>query len=165
MGEPKPFYNLLSVPVRNAYHLNWLTHDDNEILLFSVQSRFFSNGQVLSLLTNDDFNPQQLIPLLKPTLRMKGLLTGAWRLTGTTVEIFNLIDASVKSTLPVVDADTASSRYTFQMTLTLRSRPLGRWNRLDLVAYESVEIASGEAVPVALKHKRPFWFSRVRSYV
>lgn len=50
------------------------------------------------------------------------------------------------------------------MLLDLRSRPLGRWNRLDLRAYESVNIGSGEASPLAIKNERPFWFSKVRSY-
>ena len=50
------------------------------------------------------------------------------------------------------------------MVLDLRSRPLGRWNRLDLRAYDSVRVGSGEAVPLALKNERPFWFSKVKSY-
>jgi hypothetical protein len=33
--------------------------------------RFFPNGQVLSLLANEEHSPQQVIPLLKYTLRMK----------------------------------------------------------------------------------------------
>jgi hypothetical protein len=28
-----------------------------------------------------------------------------------------------------------SARYMFQMTLALRARPLGRWNKLDFVRY------------------------------
>ena len=56
------------------------------------------------------------------------------------------------------------ARYTFQMTLELRSRPLGRWNRLDFQEYESVAVSTGEAVALPLKKERPFWFSKVRSY-
>jgi hypothetical protein len=36
-----------------------------------LTSRFYPNGQVLSLLANEEHTPQQIIPLLKPTLRMK----------------------------------------------------------------------------------------------
>ena len=50
------------------------------------------------------------------------------------------------------------------MTLDLRSRPLGRWNRLALTAYETVAIADGEVTALPLKNERPFWFSKVRSY-
>jgi F-box protein 9 len=63
-----------------------------------------------------------------------------------------------------MDPSGATMRYTFQMILELRSRPLGRWNRLDFVTYDSVSMESGEATPLALKNDRPFWFSKVRSY-
>ncbi|PSR82619.1 hypothetical protein PHLCEN_2v6052 [Hermanssonia centrifuga] len=63
-----------------------------------------------------------------------------------------------------MDASGIPSRYTFQMILELRSRPLGRWNRLDFRTYDTVAIESGEATPLALKNDRPFWFSKVRSY-
>lgn len=50
------------------------------------------------------------------------------------------------------------------MTLDLRSRPLGRWNKLHLQSYDSVNLETGDISPVVLKHERPFWFSKVRSY-
>ena len=56
------------------------------------------------------------------------------------------------------------THYMFVMGLELRSRPLGKWNRLDIESYDSVNLESGDTVPVALKHERPFWFSKVRSY-
>ncbi|EPQ56317.1 hypothetical protein GLOTRDRAFT_74909 [Gloeophyllum trabeum ATCC 11539] len=122
--------------------------------------RFFPNGQVISLLANEEVEPQQVIPLLKPTLRMKGVTVGNWRLEGTTVYITDLIDpASLE-----LNASARSKRYAFQMTLALRSRPLGRWNKLDIAAYETVNIETGETDLLPLKHERPFWFSKVRSY-
>lgn len=102
-------------------------------------------------------------------------MIGTWALHGSTVFVTELTDPSGVNT-----------RYTFQMTLTLRSRPLGRyvhltpytripvlidyfspecrWNRLDFAGYDSVNMESGEAIPLALKHERSFWFSKVRSY-
>jgi len=56
------------------------------------------------------------------------------------------------------------ARYVFDMTLNLRSRPLGRWNKMDIQSYDSVNLETGDIHPVALKHERPFWFSKVRSY-
>ena len=57
-------------------------------------------------------------------------------------------------------------RYSFDMELRLRSRPAGRWNKLDFVRYESVDLSqAGERCDVPLKNERPFWFSKVRSYV
>ena len=55
-------------------------------------------------------------------------------------------------------------RYSFQMTLGLHSRPLGRWNKLELKRYESVQRDNGEVCDLSLKHERVFWFSRVRSW-
>jgi len=101
--------------------------------------------------------PQTVIQSLKPSLRMKGFYIGSWQLSGTMVQITDLIDASGLD-------NWAASKYNFQMTLELKSRPLGRWNRLDFLSYESVNTENGEETPVALKHDRPFWFSKVKSY-
>jgi F-box protein 9 len=65
----------------------------------------------------------------------------------------------------LTDPAAADARHTFQMTLVLRSRPLGRWNRLDFHRYESVNVEDGEVLALPLKKERPFWFSKVRSYV
>lgn len=96
-----------------------------------------------------------------------------------TVVVTNLVDASGKPPLASSPASTAtpgitsalgpsqisySSRYVFQMTLTLRSRPLGRWNKLDFKGYDSVDLQNGDIIPLSLKHERAFWFSKVRSY-
>lgn len=172
-----------------------------DIFLQARHSRFFPDGQVLSLLANEEKRPQEIIPLLKPNLRMKGLFLGQWKLVGTTVHLSHLIDASARFSSPVVEAaqpgvnhtssdDKGSSqgpnssgpnthrrghgssssaqadaaRYTFEMTLNLRSKPLGKWNRMDIQTYDSVNLESGDVHPVALKHERPFWFSKVRSY-
>ncbi|KAL4250876.1 F-box only protein FBXO9/FBXO48 [Abortiporus biennis] len=126
----------------------------SQLITYHRYLRFLPDGQVLSLLANEGLEPQQVISMLKPSLRMKGFLIGNWQLLGTTIQITDLQDPNGKH-----------SRYTFQMTLDLRSRPmLGRWNRLDFKAYESVQVESGEMTPVALKHDRPFWFSKVKSY-
>lgn len=118
----------------------------------------------------------------------QGLFIGDWHLDGTRVHVTNLVDASAKATQPLPTTYSPSSestlaptptvtsnshygtttsystRYVFQMTLTLRSRPLGRWNKLDFDAYDSVDLESGETIPLSLKHERAFWFSKVRSY-
>ncbi|OBZ73944.1 F-box protein pof7 [Grifola frondosa] len=118
----------------------------SHLITYHRYLRFYPDGQVLSLLATEELAPQQVIPLLKPTLRMKGLLIGNWYLDGTTVHITDLLDPGG-----------TALRYAFQMRLELRSRPLGRWNRLDFGAYESVELASGEAIPLALKHEQDFF--------
>ncbi|KAG5643096.1 hypothetical protein DXG03_001560 [Asterophora parasitica] len=132
--------------------------------------RFLPNGQVLSLLANEENTPQQVIPLLKSTLRMKGLYIGTWHLSGTTIQLSNLMDASGRFPLPGdnhshgATESAEGNRYNFVMTLSLVSRPLGRWNKMHIEAYNSVKLDTGDMHPVALKHERPFWFSKVRSW-
>ncbi|KAG9313070.1 hypothetical protein JVU11DRAFT_6510 [Chiua virens] len=131
-------------------------------------SRFFPDGQVLSLLANEDYQPALVIPILKPSLRMKGFYIGDWRLEGSNVLVTNLVERHAH-TSPAHPSHHShdppqQSRYQFQMTLTLRSKPLGRWNKLEFVSYESVNVEDGEVVLLPLKHERPFWFSKVKSW-
>ncbi|KAI0725405.1 hypothetical protein C8Q72DRAFT_852664 [Fomitopsis betulina] len=114
--------------------------------------RFYPDGRVISLLSLEE--PKVIIPALKPTLHAKGLSIGTWRLSGTTVHIESLIDPRAG----------VVNRHAFQMTLELRSRPLGRWNRLSFLSYESVNLDTGDVCPVPLKHDRGYHFSKVRSY-
>lgn len=110
---------------------------------------------MVSLLTSDQTLPREIIPILGPSLRMKGLFLGFWELHDSIVYITSLTDPTGCSTLP----------YVFQMTLQLNSRPLGRWNRLAILAYDSVHVESGEMVPVPIsQEKTQFVFSKVRSY-
>ena len=48
------------------------------------------------------------------------------------------------------------------MALTHHFKPLGRWNKLEIISYEAAD-AEGEAVLFALNYG-PFWFSKVKSY-
>jgi F-box protein 9 len=50
------------------------------------------------------------------------------------------------------------------MELVLRSRPLGRWNKLEMAAYDSIDLETGNISSLGLKHERPFWFSKVKSF-
>jgi len=116
--------------------------------------RFLPSGDVLSLLANEDADPKEVVHSLRPDLRMKGFMRGRWRLNGTSVHVSDLVDPY-----------SPSGKYSFEMLLDLKSRPLGRWNKLDLAGYSSVEAETGEACPFSLKHERPFWFSKVKTYV
>ncbi|KAG2365015.1 hypothetical protein BDR07DRAFT_1481870 [Suillus spraguei] len=124
--------------------------------------RFFPNGEVLSLLANEEWEPQTVVPMLKPNLRMKGFYIGNWSLSGSTVYITNL-DEKHRSHAHAT-TEQQPNKYFFQMTLALRSRPLGRWNKLDFIGYDSVNVEDGEAVPLPLKNERSFWFSKVKSW-
>ncbi|KAF8479810.1 hypothetical protein DFH94DRAFT_631706 [Russula ochroleuca] len=125
----------------------------SHLITYHRYLRFYPNGQVISLLANEEHEPQHVITMLRPTLRMKGFYIGTWKLSGLTVQVSNLVDPS-----------NPTARYSFRMTLTLRSRPLGRWNKLEFLEYESINLEDGEATALGLKNERPFWFSKVRSY-
>ncbi|EJF64105.1 hypothetical protein DICSQDRAFT_178617 [Dichomitus squalens LYAD-421 SS1] len=141
--------------IRNGVGENvWVNY--SHLITYYRYLRFYPDGQVLSLLANEEHSPSQVIPILKPTLRKKGFFIGTWYLDGTELHIDDLLPK---------EPTAAETRYSFQMVLDLRSRPVGRWNRLDFRSYDSVHIASGEATPLALKNERSFWFSKVRSYV
>ncbi|KAJ7066540.1 hypothetical protein C8F01DRAFT_1123642 [Mycena amicta] len=138
----------------------------SHLITYHRYLRFFPDGKVLSLLANEETPPAQVIHTLKLSLRRKGLFIGTWRLSSSVVSISNLIDASGRFPIPPVSTpgDQPFARYAFNMTLTLRSRPLGRWNKLDLTAYDSVELESGDMTPLPLRHEKPFWFSKVKSF-
>ncbi|TFK29703.1 hypothetical protein FA15DRAFT_663871 [Coprinopsis marcescibilis] len=195
----------------------WMSR--THLITYHRYLRFYPNGRVLSLLANDHISPQEVIPLLKPTLRMSGFFIGSWSLTGTTVNIVNLLDASGKfmmlvdnleplhfripervpsepsisgpsnpgstaaiqpkltftggSTGPSKHRHQAAAlnaeplpqpRYIFDMTLELRSKPLGRWNKLEMATYDSINLETGDVCPLPLKNERPYWFSKVKSY-
>ncbi|EIN05959.1 hypothetical protein PUNSTDRAFT_115360 [Punctularia strigosozonata HHB-11173 SS5] len=149
----------------------------HHLITYHRYLRFFPDGTVLSLLANEQLDPHNVIPHFKHSLRMKGLFLGTWSLDGTTVTIDGLapLSSSTSTSLSVTTAHSGSNardapaieeqcKYVFRMTFSLRSRPLGRWNKLEWVEYESVRVEDGEATPFPLKQERPFWFSKVRSY-
>jgi F-box protein 9 len=134
----------------------------SHLITYHRYLRFFPNGQVLSLLANEEWQPQTVIPMLKPNLRMKGFYIGDWSLSGSTVYITNLVEKHLSHAHATTESQ--PNKYLFQMTLALRSRPLGRWNKLDFIGYDSVNVEDGEAIPLPLKNERSFWFSKVKSW-
>jgi F-box protein 9 len=134
----------------------------SHLITYHRYLRFFPNGQVLSLLANEEWQPQTVIPMLKPNLRMKGFYIGDWSLSGSTVYITNLVEKHLSHAHATTESQ--PNKYIFQMTLALRSRPLGRWNKLDFIGYDSVNVEDGEAIPLPLKNERSFWFSKVKSW-
>ncbi|KAJ6581588.1 hypothetical protein B0H19DRAFT_1115955 [Mycena capillaripes] len=139
----------------------------SHLITYHRYLRFFPDGKVLSLLANEETSPAQVIHTLKPSLRKKGLFIGTWKLSGSVITISNLIDASGRYPIPPVSNpgnNEQFARYAFSMVLSVRSRPLGRWNKLDLTAYHSVDLENGNTTPLGLRNERAFWFSRVKSF-
>ena len=46
------------------------------------------------------------------------------------------------------------------MELSLRETGRGRWNKLDILDYRSINLATEESLSLSLKHQKPFYFSK-----
>ncbi|KAF8575209.1 hypothetical protein K439DRAFT_1420045 [Ramaria rubella] len=145
--------------VRNGLSENpWVTV--SHLITYRRFLRFLPNGEVISYRANEDQDISDVVRALQPGYHRKDLCIGAWQLTGTRVFVTDLVDKT-----PTPPGHSGSDKYSFQMRLTLKSRPsLGRWNKLDFLGYESVNLQTGETYSFPLRHERPYWFSKVRSY-
>lgn len=74
---------------------------------------------------------------------------GRWRLQREQILISDLRE-------PGVDRH----KYSFEMELGLRTTGRGRWNKLDMTSYSSINLANEEHLALSLKHQKPFYFSK-----
>lgn len=102
---------------------------------------------------------------MEPSLRLKGFAIGQWtlypegldddeelgRLPGPKVLVDNLHDKTLAG-------------YTFRLILKLDKTGRGKWNRMEMLEYESINLRTGEVCPLPMNHNKPFHFSTVRSY-
>ena len=102
-----------------SYHRRGEDHaslySPSHVVTFYRFLRFYASGLVQSLLTVEA--PPSIVKRLNAHMRLKGLTFGRWRLRGETVELWGLED-------PNIDED--KRRYSFRMTLRLRSTTRGR---------------------------------------
>ncbi|ORX35641.1 hypothetical protein BD324DRAFT_630936 [Kockovaella imperatae] len=129
--------------------------------------RFYPDGTVISFLTTD--HPSDVVPILKPSLRGKGLHFGQWRLVRSDSQTDREAlkpgeKAQPKVLINSLLEPSAAPKYEFEMELVLRETARGRWNKLDMQSYRSINLSNGEILGLVLKHQRPFYFSKVRSY-
>jgi F-box protein 9 len=138
----------------------WVRVD--HVVEFYRTLRFLPNGQVLSLLTTDA--PSETLRRMEPTLRVKGFATGTWSLHAD-----GLYDDELHARPPgakiVVDdlVNRSLAGYTFRLVLKIDSRK-GKWDKLEMIGYESINLKTGEVCALPMNHKKPFYFSVVRSY-
>ncbi|GAA5877930.1 hypothetical protein JCM8547_007082 [Rhodosporidiobolus lusitaniae] len=123
------------------------------LVTFYRYCRFYHNGLVLSLLTTDP--PNTVVRRLNPTLRMKGLTIGRWRLKGELVELSDLQDPAVKE---------QDRKYSFKMEFKLKSTMRGKQNKLEMISLATENLRTLEVEPLALRPVKPFFFSRVAAY-
>ncbi|GAA6050268.1 hypothetical protein JCM3770_002762 [Rhodotorula araucariae] len=123
------------------------------LITFYRYLRFYHHGLALSLLSTDP--PGQIVRKLNPTLRMKGLTFGRWRLRGEHVELWGLED-------PGVDED--KRKYSFRMTCRLKSTARGRMNKLEMLSMATEHRRTLELEDLPIRPTKPFYFSKVQSY-
>ncbi|WRT66627.1 uncharacterized protein IL334_003586 [Kwoniella shivajii] len=131
--------------------------------------RFYPDGNVISFLTTD--HPSEIVPNLKPSIRGKGLHFGRWKLirSDSIPTSPNDISSRGKRIARILVTDLTepgieNPKYEFEMELALKSTGRGRWNKLEIIEYRSINLLTGEVLALALKHQKPFYFSKVRSY-
>nr|XP_018263038.1 uncharacterized protein I303_04528 [Kwoniella dejecticola CBS 10117]OBR85196.1 hypothetical protein I303_04528 [Kwoniella dejecticola CBS 10117] len=134
--------------------------------------RFYPDGNVISFLTTD--HPSDIVPSLRPSMRGKGLHFGRWRLLRSDSPEFdenpNIVklpkeEKGGKRVARVIISDllepgNESPKYEFEMELLLKSTGRGRWNKLEILEYRSINLLTGEVLALALKHQKPFYFSK-----
>lgn len=125
--------------------------------------RFLPDGTVLSLLTTDP--PKETVRRMEPSLRIKGFAIGHWTLCADGLSDDQEMDRP-RGPKVVVDNlhDQTLPGYTFRLLLKLDYTGRGKWNRMEMLEYESINLNNGEVCPLPMNHKKPFHFSTVRSY-
>lgn len=133
------------------------------VVEFYRSIRFLPDGTALSLLTTDP--PSETVRRLEPSLKAKGFAKGRWELFEHGLEDDDEEGRPRGAKVVVEDLrDRSMHKYAFRMVFGLRSTTRGRWNKLDLLEYHSVNLTNGEVLPLPQKHSRPFHFSRVIAY-
>ncbi|SPO24114.1 related to F-box protein pof7 [Ustilago trichophora] len=133
------------------------------VVEFYRSIRFLPDGTALSLLTTDP--PSETVRKLEPALKAKGFSKGRWELFEEGLEDDEEEGRPRGPKVVVEDLrDKSMQKYAFRMVFGLRSTTRGRWNKLDLLEYYSVNLTNGEVLPLPQKHSRPFHFSRVIAY-
>ncbi|CDR88992.1 related to F-box protein pof7 [Sporisorium scitamineum] len=133
------------------------------VVEFYRSIRFLPDGTALSLLTTDP--PVETVRRLEPALKAKGFAKGRWELFEHGLDDDEEEGRPRGPKVVVEDLrDKSMHKYAFRMVFGLRSTTRGRWNKLDLLEYFSVNLTNGEVLPLPQKHSRPFHFSRVIAY-
>ncbi|KAK4048361.1 hypothetical protein OIO90_005831 [Microbotryomycetes sp. JL221] len=147
--------------------------------------RFYDNGLVISLLSVD--TPNVVVRHLTPSLRVKGLTFGRWRLRDEAdlaeewQERDNLaagsqpqgIERDAKHGHGAIlelwgledpSVDERRRKYSFRMTCRLKSTARGRMNKLEMLSMATEHRTTLELCDVPIKPTKPFFFSKVASY-
>ncbi|KAJ1982863.1 hypothetical protein H4R34_001560 [Dimargaris verticillata] len=124
-------------------------HQPVHLVTYYRYMRFYRDGRCVKLLTTD--SPRSVVRSLQWDGRLKGLMHGRYRLTGTRLQAV-LVDAQ-------------RPHLTFHAQLTAKSPARGRHNKLSWVQYYSVDATrDGDRVDYSLEHFKPYYLSRVKAF-
>ncbi|EJU03807.1 hypothetical protein DACRYDRAFT_49450 [Dacryopinax primogenitus] len=121
--------------------------------------RFYPDGTVVSLLTNEEKPLADIVHLLKPEIRVKGSQLGTWSLEDSQSRL------RIRHLRAADPGGRGALKYEFAMDLTITSSRNMRQVESEMQWYASVNVATGEVQELPIKRERPFYFSKVRSYV
>ncbi|KDN45895.1 hypothetical protein K437DRAFT_274098 [Tilletiaria anomala UBC 951] len=135
------------------------------VIEFYRYFRFLPDGRCLSLRTTDP--PTEVVRKIDPSLRVNGFAIGSWQLYPDGLEDDKLFGRPPGPKLQITHLyDETMPSIRFRLILLLRNGgPIGRWNKMDLLEYRSVNLHTGEDEPLLQKHSKPFFFSAVRSFI
>ena len=138
-------------------------------------------------------SPSEIVPLLKQSLRAKGLHIGRYTIIPASKSKSHASTNGNASHQPehsqhpsrhpesrenkepkqkeedthariritdLIEPDHPTPKYEFEMDLSLRETSRGRWNKLSIEEYRSINLATGEVMALGLKHQKPFYFSK-----
>ncbi|PWN33107.1 uncharacterized protein FA14DRAFT_104277, partial [Meira miltonrushii] len=144
-------------------------HEENvwvrviHVVKFYRSIRFLPDGRVLSFTTTDP--PQDTVRKMDPAFYAKGFATGRWTMHPDGLADDEILGRPKGAKIVIDDLnDKTLSRYNFRLILKLDGRNRGKWDRMEMLEYESINLVSGEICPLPMNHKKPFHFSPVRSY-
>ncbi len=131
------------------------------VVEFYRSIRFLPDGTALSLLTTDA--PSETVRKLEPGLKAKGFSKGRWELFEQGLED-DEDEGRPRGPKVVVEdlRDKSMQKYAFRMVFGLRSTTRGRWNKLDLLEYHSVNLTMARCCRCHKSTRAPFTFLGAR---
>ncbi|KAJ9099167.1 hypothetical protein QFC21_004047 [Naganishia friedmannii] len=102
--------------------------------------------------------PVDVVHSVRPSLRAKGTLFGQWGIN--TIKDSKGRDSPRIELRSLLEPGLHTPKYEFEMDLCLKTTTRGRWDKVDMLTYQSINLVNGEALGLSLKHQKPFYFSK-----
>ncbi|KAK9479986.1 hypothetical protein V1514DRAFT_290646 [Lipomyces japonicus] len=150
LERPRVQFNGIYISICN-YHRPGLAETWStpfHIVTYYRYVRFFDGGTCILHLTTRE--PIEVVPEFHRTMQRRGIFKGTWKMS---------MDGRLR-----IESQAPVAKYLFLQELDIKSSGRGRHNRLNWVGFWSFNRLTEERMEFALKHDKPFYFSRVLSY-